>query len=113
MKKRTFIESPQFRRFVDDYKRVGLLRAIQEEILSASSVGEVIPGTGGVRKGRYIDVNRGKGKRGGLRYLFLDIPNVEKTYLIAIYDKGEKIDISPDEKKAIKRLVQTLKTEVE
>ena len=109
--KRTFVELPQFKSFIDDYKGKELLGSIQEEVLANPKRGDVIPGTGGVRKGRYQDLSRSKGSRGGLRYLFLDLSDVEKTYLIAIYDKGMKIDISSDEKKAIRELVQKLKME--
>ena len=110
--KRTFIEFPQFQDFIDKSSNKELLRKIQEEILANPMRGDIIRGSGGVRKDRYLDSNLGKGKRSGFRYLFLDLPNVKKTYLIGIYSKGTKIDISQDEKKSIKKLVQILKKEV-
>lgn len=109
--KRTFIELPQFQDFIDNSANKELLRKIQEEILANPIRGDVIRGTGGVCKDRYLDSSLSKGKRSGLRYLFLDQPDVEKTYLIGIYSKRTKIDISQEEKKSIKRLVQILKKE--
>lgn len=68
-------------------------------------------GTGGLRKLRMADAGRGKGKRGGLRVIYLDLPDAERTYLLALYDKGEKADISADEKKGLRELVKILKSE--
>ena len=109
--RRTFIELPQFQDFIDKSTDKELLRKIQEEILANPTRGDIICGSGGVRKDRYLNPDLGKGKRSGLRYLFLDLSNIEKTYLIGIYSKGTKINISQDEKKSIKRLVQVLKKE--
>ena len=109
--RRTFVELPQFERFIDSYEYQGLLELIQEEILMNPDRGDVIPNTGGLRKDRCKDLSRGKGKRAGIRYLFLDLPDTEKTYLIALYSKGTKIDISPDERKIIRSLVKALKQE--
>lgn len=41
----------------------------------------------------------------------MDLPDAERTYLLALYDKGEKADISPDEKKELRELVKILKLE--
>ncbi len=109
---RTFVESSAFSHRVNK-ERPGLLREIQEEILGNPSCGRIIQGTGGLRKVRIGDESRGKGKRGGFRVIFLDLPHVERTYLLAIYDKNEKDDISPDEKKILRGLVAKMKKEVE
>lgn len=109
---RTFVESSAFSHRVNK-ERSGLLREIQEEILENPSCGRIIQGTGGLRKTRIGDESRGKGKRGGFRVIFLDLPHVERTYLLAIYDKNEKDDISPDEKKILRDLVARLKKEAE
>jgi hypothetical protein len=109
---RTFVESSAFSHRVNK-EHSGLLREIQEEILENPSCGRIIQGTGGLRKVRFGDESRGKGKRGGFRVIFLDLPHVERTYLLAIYDKNEKDDISTDEKKILRDLVARLKKEAE
>lgn len=65
--------------------------------------GEVIPGTGGVRKVRWPA--KGQGKRGGARviYYFRDL-NMP-VYLLAAYAKGEKLNLTAGEKKAMRRTV--------
>jgi RelE toxin of RelE / RelB toxin-antitoxin system len=68
--------------------------------------GEIIPGTGGVRKVRWRA--RGQGKRGGARvvYYFRDL-NVP-VYLLAVYAKGEKLNLTEAEKKTMARIVDAL-----
>lgn len=107
---RTFVETGSFQRTVDK-EGPGTLRLIQAELLRNPEIGPVIQGTGGLRKVRIADPGRGKGKRGGYRVIYLDLPKVERTYLLALYDKDEKDDISPDEKRILRGLVAELKRE--
>jgi len=108
--RRTFIETTAFQRKVDR-AGPGMLRLIQAELLRSLEAWPVIQGTGGLRKARIADPSRGKGKRGGHRVIYLDLPGVERTYLLALYGKDEKDDISPDEKKILRALVEQLKRE--
>ena len=68
--------------------------------------GELIPGTGGVRKVRWAA--RGQGKRGGARviYYFRDL-NVP-VYLLAAYAKNEKLNLSQKDKKMMSTLVDAI-----
>lgn len=68
--------------------------------------GEVIPGTGGLRKMRWAA--KGKGKRGGARviYYFRDL-NMP-LYLITLYAKGEKLRLSEAEKRQARALVDEI-----
>ena len=52
-----------------------------------------------------------KRKRPCYRVICLGIAEVERTYLLGLYAKGEKADLSPDEKKILKGLVERLKRE--
>lgn len=108
--KRTFVESSLFARRVNE-EGANVLKEIQTEVLKNPESGRVIQGTGGLRKLRIGDAGRGKGRRGGFRVIYLDLPHVERTHLIALYDKSEKEDISTDEKKALKALVEQIKKE--
>jgi hypothetical protein len=96
---------------LDDRDRPGLLEAIEREILDNPQAGDVIAGTGGVRKLRAKDPHRGKGKRGGHRVLFIDLPEQERTYLLYLYGKDEAEDIDDRQRKEIAALVRALKRE--
>lgn len=107
---RTFVELPPFRRYLDSLlEGVDLLREIQETLLENPEAGDVIPGTGGLRKMRHG--GKGKGKNGGYRVTYLHRPENEKVYLIVLYAKNEQEDLSADEKRVLKQLVEALKRE--
>lgn len=109
--KRTFRETPTFTQKVESLGGAELLKAIQDAILENPNVGSTIAGTGGLKKFRMADPSRGKGKRGGLRVIFLDLHDRERTYLLYLYDKDEAEDLTSDEKKALKALVSSIKGE--
>jgi hypothetical protein len=110
--KRVFVYSPLILKRLAEFEvpdEKG--RQIENEILNNPEVGDVVAATGGVRKFRMADERAGKGKRGGIRVLFLDLPHVAKTHLLFLLHKNETSDISADEKKIIRELVLTLKRE--
>lgn len=82
--------------------------AFKRRMAENPEIGNIIQGTGGVRKIRLKSAS--KGKRGGFRvcYYFHDI-GTGKIYLLTIYPKNEKEDITPDEKKDLKQLAEVLK----
>jgi hypothetical protein len=65
--------------------------------------GEIIPGTGGVRKIRWA--LEGAGQRGGARVIYSQRMPV---FLLSAYAKNRKADLSPSERKMMKRLVPAL-----
>jgi hypothetical protein len=71
--------------------------------------GDVIPGTGGIRKVRWA--RPGRGKRGGFRIIYYYHDEHLPIYLITGYAKGIKDDLSPREKQAYRTLVQVIQAE--
>jgi hypothetical protein len=69
--------------------------------------GDVIPDTGGVRKLRWR--SSGRGKRGGARVIYYHLDARAPLYLIALYAKNRKVDLTGEEKKALKRFVAAVK----
>src|ERR1700730_16000871 len=67
----------------DDFKKV---------LVENPKMGTVITGTGGVRKTRLKSIS--KGKRGGFRVCYLDIEEKLILFLIILYPKNEKEDLS-------------------
>ncbi|MCB0412037.1 MAG: type II toxin-antitoxin system RelE/ParE family toxin [Bdellovibrionales bacterium] len=107
---RIFVELPPFRRYLDSISNGQvLLKEIQVVLLENPKLGDVIVGTCGLRKMRFAGL--GKGKRGGFRVTYLYRPEVEKIYLLLIYAKNEKEDLSSEQKNILKSLVEQLKSE--
>lgn len=75
-------------------------------MLKDQEAGDVITGTGGLRKLRYGDATRGKGKRGGLRIIYYWWDPKKQFWLFTIYDKDELSDLSPKEKAILKTLLK-------
>ena len=108
-----FIEFPEFSRVRDDYFRSDeAFAAAQLELIQSPEGGDPMPGCGGVRKLRRPDPRRGKGKRGGLRLIYLQVPEVRVIVLIDVYDKDEKDDLTPKEKRAVQSLAMLIKREL-
>ncbi len=70
----------------------------------------VISGTSGARKARMPA--KGRGKRGGYRVIYYLVKG-NTIWLITIYDKVQKEDLSPAEEKVISQVVQKIKEEIE
>ena len=68
--KALFVELPAFAKYRADYLDDEGFRGLQQSLLKNPEAGDVIEGTGGLRKLRHGDQRRGKGKRGGLRVIF-------------------------------------------
>lgn len=69
--------------------------------------GDVIPGTGGLRKTRLKSAS--KGKSGGFRVCYLDMEEKLILFLLSIYPKNEQENLSQQEKKELKQIVAMIK----
>jgi mRNA-degrading endonuclease RelE of RelBE toxin-antitoxin system len=105
-----FIETPDFTAVVDEYfgsddeyaKRQQFLRANPER-------GAVIPGTSGLRKLRWPDPRRGKGRRGGLRVIYVYVPQVSFIIVLDVYDKEEADDLTPEGRKILGAVAESIR----
>lgn len=85
--------------------------ALEQRTLAGPEVGDLVPGTGGMRKVRAAQSQVQRGKRGGVRVHYLDLPRRGVTHLVAIFEKREKADLSRTERQAVAALVRQLKEE--
>ena len=83
------------------------LRLLQDELLRNPACGDVMRGTGGFRKMRFALPSRGKS--GGLRVVYLDIPSFETLYLMLAYPKSEKDDLTDAERNELKQIAANIK----
>jgi hypothetical protein len=82
----------------DDYSALQLALALRPE------QGALIPGSGGLRKLRWG--LRGRGKRGGLRVIYYWDPAEDGIYLLFLYPKSRQEDLSAEQLKLLRRIVQ-------
>ena len=82
------------------------LAAVEADILANPESGQVIPGLKGVRKIRFAMA--GKGKRGGGRAIYYVVWVHGRAYMLMAYAKSEKADLTADDKRAIKTLLEQL-----
>ncbi len=108
---RKFVELPGFRRFADDQTDPAqFLTTVQTEILKDPEVGAVMAGTGGLRKFR-LGI-RGSGKSGGIRVLYVDLPEIDQTWLVTVYAKGGKANLTKAEQNEVAKLIRAIRKEL-
>ena len=104
---REFVIMPEFER---KWRQLGLadaeLRQLQELLLLNPKAGDVIQGTGGLRKLRIAF--SGSGKSGGGRVAYIDFMAYDTIYLITVYAKSEKDNLSQGERNEIAKVIQIL-----
>lgn len=85
----------------DDFKK---------SLAESPEQGDVITGTGGIRKVRLKSAT--KGKRGGFRVCYLNIEDKLILFLLFIYAKNEQEDLSQTEKTELKQLADAIKKRI-
>jgi hypothetical protein len=82
------------------------IAVMENRIAADPRVGDVIPGSGGMRKVRfgYADT----GDRGGGRTIYYVVVDADTTYLLVAYPKVDKEDLTAKEMKLFKTLVKEL-----
>lgn len=101
-----FVELPPFQRLRTDYFDDEHFRALQNALLAHPEAGDVIEGTGGLRKLRFADPGRQKGTRGGLRVIYFWWEDEQQFWLFTVYDKDTRDDLSADQKQALRERIK-------
>ncbi len=70
--------------------------------------GEMMQGTGGVYKFRYAS-QEGKGKSGGARIIHLPLVSRGTVYLLDIFEKNAKVNLTKAERNEMSQIVQVMK----
>jgi len=102
----TVVELPEFRRRVEDL----LAEDEQEKLITYLSVqpksGVLIQGTGGVRKLRWA--RSGSGKSGGVRIIYFFYNEFIPLFLLTVFAKNEKENLSKAERNELAVLTRLL-----
>jgi len=82
-------------------------RALQNTLLQTPEAGDLIPAGGGIRKMRHA--LPGRGKSGGVRVIYYWHVPGEKFYMLTLYPKSAKDNLTAGETAVLRELVKELK----
>jgi mRNA-degrading endonuclease RelE of RelBE toxin-antitoxin system len=87
----SFIETRLFSRLVSDYLSDDEYTSLQNALAANPEYGDLVPGSGGVRKLRWAQP--GRGKRGGVRVIYYVRSSAGMIWMLTIYAKNEAQNI--------------------
>ena len=99
-----FIETTIFTRQIKSLISEESYRAMQSAMLQQPDIGDVMQGTGGGRKMRWA--YEGRGKSYGIRVIYA--LKGDKVFMLLTYEKSRKGDLTPDQRRALKQLIEQL-----
>lgn len=97
------IETSVFTRQVKEILSDEEYHALQIALMRRPDVGNLVPGSGGLRKIRWSF--RGHGKRGGVRVIYYWALKQERLLMLFMYPKNVRDDLSPDQLKKLKCII--------
>jgi len=86
-----FIETSTFSKLIDSYLSHDEYLGLQKFLLKYPDAGQIVPGSGGVRKVRWAVA--GKGKRGGIRVIYYWKQREDEIWLLTVYGKSDQSTI--------------------
>lgn len=107
----TVAETQAFARSAEKFWNEDERAELVDYVAHNPEAGDVIPGTGGVRKLRWA--RSGSGKRGGTRVVYFYYRPDCPLYLLLAYAKAQATDLKADEKKAVAAFAATIKSMVD
>lgn len=87
-----FIETSLFTRLLPEYLKDDEYQALQTALLEMPDAGDVVRGSGGVRKFRWAIGNRGKSA--GIRIIYYWKKSADEIWMPTLYAKNEKASIA-------------------
>ena len=97
-------ETAVFTRRVEKLLDFESYRLLQLRLVSDPEAGDLMRGTGGLRKIRWQ--GSGRGKRGGVRVIYYWVRADEVILMLLVYGKNEQDDLTSEQRAALKRLVE-------
>lgn len=78
-------------------------RELQEALILDPGLGDLIPGSAGIRKVRWS--LEGRGKRGGVRIIYYWKVNLDQIIFLLAYPKNVQDNLTKDQLKQLKNIV--------
>ena len=102
----TVAELPEYLRAASKLLSEADRRAVVDHLAAHPKAGDLIEGTGGVRKLRWA--RDGRGKSGGVRVIYYVHSDAMPLYLLTMFAKNERANISKAERNELAGLVDVL-----
>ncbi len=102
-----FIETPLFSKQINKLLDDDNYLELQLNLINNPEQGDLIQGTGGVRKTRWALSN--KGKSGGVRIIYYYMDNNGIFFMLLAYPKNKKISLTAQEKSNLAKITQQIK----
>ena len=99
-----FFETSVFTRLIQKLINDEEYHLLQLQLSVRPESGDIIKGSGGIRKLRWA--GSGRGKRGGIRVIYYYVTEDEQIYMLYAYPKSKKDDLTADQLKQLKQLVE-------
>ena len=99
-----FFETPVFTKLIQKLISDEQYHLLQLQLSVRPESGDIIKGGGGIRKLRWA--GSGRGKRGGIRVIYYYFTTDEQIYMLFAYPKSKKDDLTADQLKQLKQLVE-------
>lgn len=101
-----FIETTMFTKLLPKYLADDEYRALQWYLLVCPDAGDLVRGSGGLRKIRWAP--EGKGKRGGIRVMYYWKKSAKEIWLLTLYSKSGRATIPGH---ILKRIAEEIENE--
>jgi hypothetical protein len=79
-------------------------RVLQNHLVEIPSSGDIIQGSGGIRKIRWAI--KGRGKRGGMRIIYYWATSRDQIFMLYAYAKNEHNDLTKDQLSVLRKTVE-------
>lgn len=101
-----FIETTIFTKILPNYLTDDEYQALQVYLMEHPDTGDIVKGSGGVRKVRWAIGN--KGKSGGVRVIYYWKDLYNEMWMLTMYSKSEKASIASH---LLKQIVQEIEND--
>ena len=102
----TVAETPEYLRRCDKLLTEAERRDVVDYLAAHPKAGDLMEGTGGVRKIRWARV--GRGKSGGVRIIYYVHSEAMPLYLLTVFAKNERANLSKAERNDMAEMVELL-----
>lgn len=99
-----FIETPLFTKRITEIVSDEDYSEFQKFLAEHPEAGDVMEGTGGLRKVRMKLA--GRGKSGGARVIYYHLESASQIRMVFVFKKDEQDNLTDDQKKQLKKIVE-------